>query len=59
LEDDDLDILELLEVLGDLRGQLPNLDLAEVHFLQLLHLLLVLFETVFDLTECAHSKILI
>jgi hypothetical protein len=43
-------------VFGNLGGKLADLDLAEVHLLDFLDLILVLFKTLFDLAECAHSK---
>lgn len=59
LEDDDLDTFKLFEMFSNLGSELTDLDLTEVHFFQLLDLILVLLEPIFDLLECAHSKFLI
>ena len=59
LKDNDLDILELFEMLDNLWSKRSDLDLTEVHLLNFVDLVLVLFESVFNLTECAHSKCLI
>lgn len=55
LEDDDLHILECVQFLGDFWGEPTDLDFAEVHFLELSHLILVVFQSVLDINKCAHS----
>lgn len=55
MKDDHFDILELLKMFGNLGSELADFDFTEVHFLNFLDLILMLFESVFDLIQCAHS----
>ena len=54
LQDEHLDILVLLEVLFDVNSKLVDLDLAQVHLLDLTSVRVQLFQPLPDLWQCAH-----